>query len=236
MPRHCLDSPGIDILSPSPPTVSPITLLALHSSDRGHHSPSPYRERAREGLDPCTLLAHTHTQLPPRPRTAPRTEGPGTPKGDAPRSMPAMARGHHGEVPFLPRQASRSEERRITCFAVARDALCAARWRERALWGSCSRLPYRWSHAPERRCAKGVPSHTGHVAGQGWSEKFRPSLKKRCRRVAMARNGRSLPTGTPPRGEAKGGAGTVVRAPGAPWTKRREGKVNTVHRRPHVHP
>jgi len=41
--------------------VSPITLPALHSSDRGHHSPSPYRERTREGPDPCTLLAHTHT-------------------------------------------------------------------------------------------------------------------------------------------------------------------------------
>ena len=90
--------------------------------------PGMSERRPRPLYPACT---HTHTQLPPRPRTAPRTEGPGTPKGDAPRSMPAMARAHRGEVLFLPRQASRSEERRFTCFAVARDAPCAARWRER---------------------------------------------------------------------------------------------------------
>ena len=44
MPPHCLDSPDIDILSPSPPTVSPITLPALHSRVCGHHLPSPYQE------------------------------------------------------------------------------------------------------------------------------------------------------------------------------------------------
>ena len=175
MPRHCLDSPGIDILSPSPPTVSPITLPALHSSVRGHHSPSPYWERAREGPDPCTLLAHTHTQLPPRPRTAPRTEGPGTPKGDAPRSMPAMARAHRGEVPFLPRQASRSEERWFTCFAAARDAPCTARWRERAPAESRSRSPRRRSRASERRYAEGIPSRASHLAGQGRTRSLRLS-------------------------------------------------------------
>ena len=36
-PRHCLDSPCIDIPLPSPPTVSPSTLLALYRSVRGHH-------------------------------------------------------------------------------------------------------------------------------------------------------------------------------------------------------
>ena len=164
-----------------------------------------------------------HTQLPPRPRTAPRTEGPGTPKGDAPRSMPAMARAHHGEVPFLPRQTSRSEERRCTCFAAARDAPRAAKGgrepRERTarvyLVGgaalqsaivqerSKSPQPPRWTRADEKSSVESI-----HAAEE----------------PLWLGNGRSPPEEVPPRGEARGGAGIVVRC--TVCTMNQEGERN----------
>ena len=164
-----------------------------------------------------------HAHLPPQPWTALCTEGLGTLEGDTLRSMPAMARAHHGEVPFLRRQASRSEERRVTCFTMARDAPRAAKGgrephertarvylvdgaalqsvvvRER----SKSPQPPRWTRANEKSSVESI-----HAAEE----------------PLWLGNGRSSPEDAPPRGEARGGAGTVVRC--TVCTMNQEGERN----------
>ena len=64
------------------------------------------------------------------------------------------------------------------------------------------------SRAPS--CRVRSQSH-GHLAGQGQAEESSVEPKNTAEEPPWLENGRSPPAGAPPRGEARGGAGTVVR-------------------------
>ena len=74
-PRHCLDSPCINIPSPSPPMASPSTLPALYHNAHGHHlavSVPGTSKREVLALVPC-LHTRTYTYHPNHePHCAPR--------------------------------------------------------------------------------------------------------------------------------------------------------------------
>jgi len=56
-----------------------------------------------------------------------------------------------------------------------------------------------------------VPDLTSHLAGQGRAEKSSVEPKNTAEEPPWLENGHSSPVGAPPCGEARGGAGTVVR-------------------------
>ena len=120
-----------------------------------------------------------------------------------------MARAHHGEVPVLPRQASRGEGRRATWFALARDAPRVAKGgrepRERTarvyLVGEATLLS-----AVVRERSKSPQSPCWTRA----DEKSSVESIHAAEEPLWLGNGRSPPEDAPTRGEARGGAGIVV--------------------------